>query len=190
MVVAASGSHSSAVTMNGPIGLNVSLFLHRQKVRSVRCQPRTLTSFPIVQPKIPARASAELACRSRDLYGMEVNFRAEVWPALYLDETDASHLYRIAQEALTNAARHGRATRVDIFLLVVRSTFSLYITDNGEGFCMPMSPYRGMGLKIMKYRAGMLGAKFEIAPSEPRGTVVRVIGEQPLTAAPATGARH
>jgi PAS domain S-box-containing protein len=135
-------------------------------------------------------ALRELASRSRDLYGMQVNFRAEVWPALNLDETDASHLYRIAQEALTNSARHGHAALVDIFLLVTRSTFLLYITDNGEGFHLPTSPYTGMGLKIMKYRAGMIGAKFEIAPNEPRGTVVRVTGEQPLTAAPATGARH
>jgi PAS domain S-box-containing protein len=168
--------------------INEIIALVNQSIENARSLARGL---------LPVRAEAgglatalrELASRSRDLYGMEVNFRAEVWPALYLDETDASHLYRIAQEALTNAARHGRATRVDIFLLVVRSTFSLYITDNGEGFCTPMSPYKGMGLKIMKYRAGMIGAKFEIAPSEPRGTVVRVIGEQPLTAAYKTGAR-
>jgi PAS domain S-box-containing protein len=137
-----------------------------------------------------AAALRELAARGRDLYGMEVNFRAEVWPTLHLDETEASHLYRIAQEALTNSARHGHATLVDIFLLVVRNTFSLYITDNGEGFCAPASPYTGMGLKIMKYRAGMIGAKFEIAPNEPRGTVVRVTGQQPLTAAFKAGARH
>jgi len=72
---------------------------------------------------------------------------------------------------------------VDIFLLVTRSTFLLCITDNGEGFREPASPYSGMGLKIMKYRASMIGAKFEIAPNEPHGTVVRVSGEQPLTAA-------
>ncbi len=137
-----------------------------------------------------AFALRELASRSRDLYGMEVNFRAEVWPALNLDETDASHLYRITQEALTNAARHGHATLVDIFLLVTRSTFLLYITDNGEGFHLPASPYSGMGLKIMKYRAGMIGARFEIGPNEPRGTVVRVTGEQSLTAAVPTGAGH
>jgi nitrate/nitrite-specific signal transduction histidine kinase len=46
-----------------------------------------------------------------------------------------------------------------------------------------------MGLKIMKYRAGMIGAKFEIAPNEPRGTVVRITGEQPLTASAPTGTR-
>ncbi len=57
-----------------------------------------------------------LAARSRDLYGLEVNFRAEVARDFAFNETNASHLYRIAQEALTNAARHGRATLVDIFL--------------------------------------------------------------------------
>jgi two-component system sensor kinase FixL len=133
-------------------------------------------------------ALRELASRSRDLYGLEVSFRAEVWPELTLDETDASHLYRIAQEALTNSARHGHATRVDIFLLVTRSTFLLCISDNGEGFRPPTSPYSGMGLKIMQYRAGIIGASFEIAPNEPRGTVVRVTGEQPL-AASSEGAR-
>ena len=134
-------------------------------------------------------ALRELASRSRDLYGMDVSFRAEVWPELTLDETDASHLYRIAQEALTNSARHGHATRVDIFLLVTRSTFLLCISDNGEGFRPPTSPYSGMGLKIMQYRAGIIGASFEIAPNEPRGTVVRVTGEQPL-AASSEGARQ
>jgi two-component system, NarL family, sensor histidine kinase UhpB len=123
-------------------------------------------------------ALRELASRSRDLYGMEVNFRAEVWRALNISETNASHLYRIAQEALTNAARHGHASLVDIFLLVTKNTFLLRITDNGEGFHVPLSPYTGMGLKIMKYRAGMIGANFEISPHEPRGTVVRVTGEQ------------
>ena len=79
---------------------------------------------------------------------------------------------------------------MDIFLRVVRTHFSLRITDNGEGFRAPMSPYTGMGLKIMKYRAGMIGAKFEIVPNEPRGTVVRVTGEQPSTTTYTSGARH
>jgi two-component system, NarL family, sensor histidine kinase UhpB len=135
-------------------------------------------------------ALRELASRSRDLYGLEVSCRAEVWPELRLSETDASHLYRIAQEALTNSARHGHATRVDIFLLVTRSTFLLCINDNGEGFLPPTSPYSGMGLKIMQYRAGIIGASFEIALNEPRGTVVRVAGEQPLATVSTDGARQ
>jgi PAS domain S-box-containing protein len=130
-----------------------------------------------------AFALRELASRSRDLYGLDVKFTAEVAPELNLDETDASHLYRIAQEALTNASRHGHATLVDIHLKANGLRFLLCITDNGEGFHPPTSPYSGMGLKIMKYRAGMIGATFEIAPNEPRGTVVRVMGEQPQTVA-------
>lgn len=121
-----------------------------------------------------------LAARSRDAYGLEVVFRAEVWPELTLNETSASHLYRIAQEALTNAARHGHASRVDILLSATQTSFLLRITDNGAGIDTSAALGTGMGLKIMKYRAGMIGAKFDIAANAPRGTVVRVTGEQPL----------
>jgi len=87
-------------------------------------------------------------------------------------------LYRIAQEALTNTARHGRASAVAIFLLVTKSKFLLRITDNGSGFGETARSGTGMGLKIMKYRAGMIGAKLEIGPNYPHGTVVRVTGQQ------------
>jgi signal transduction histidine kinase len=119
-----------------------------------------------------------LAARSRDLYGLDVNFRSEIWPELTLNETNASHLYRIAQEALTNAARHGHAATVDIFLWVTKSAFLLRITDDGVGIGAAAHSAGGMGLKIMKYRADMIGAKFDIGANEPQGTVVRVTGEQ------------
>jgi len=157
--------------------INEIVGLVNQSIENARALARGLLP---VRTETGGLASAlrELASRSHDLYGLEVDFRAEVWPALNLNETDASHLYRISQEALTNAARHGRATRVEIFLIVTLNTFLLRITDDGEGFRQPTSPYTGMGLKIMRYRAGRIGAKFEIAPNEPRGTVVRVTGEQ------------
>jgi len=117
-----------------------------------------------------------LAARSRDLYGLEVNFRADVWPGFAPSETNASHLYRIAQEALTNAARHGRATLVDISLLARQSGFSLRITDNGVGLKPAVPSSAGMGLKIMKYRADMIGAKFEITANPPHGAMVTVAG--------------
>ena len=105
-----------------------------------------------------------------------MTFRAEICPEFALSETDASHLYRITQEALTNAARHGHAALVDIVLLARESEFSLRIADNGVGLAPapPLGP--GMGLKIMKYRADMIGARFEITPNQPRGAVVTVAG--------------
>jgi signal transduction histidine kinase len=81
------------------------------------------------------------------------------------------------QEALTNSARHGRAGLVDVTLAATHKSFSLRITDNGEGFIRTATPSAGMGLKIMKYRADMIGAKFEIFANEPRGTIVQVIGD-------------
>jgi hypothetical protein len=117
-----------------------------------------------------------LAARSRDLYGLEVTFRSELCPEFVLTETDASHLYRIAQEALTNASRHGHASLVDISLIAKEDGFTLCITDNGVGFARTAPSGSGMGLKIMKYRADMIGAKFEITANQPRGTVITVTG--------------
>src|SRR5579863_1055914 len=130
-----------------------------------------------------APALQELASRSRDLYGLEVDVRWEVSPEVHFSEPDANHLYRIAQEAITNAARHGHASRVEIALSAARHAFLLCVSDDGEGLPKPKAPYTGMGLNIMKYRAGMIGAKFEIVSRKPRGTVVRVTGEQSPTAA-------
>ena len=117
-----------------------------------------------------------LAARSRDLYGLEVTFHSEMCPEFVFTETDASHLYRITQEALTNASRHGHASLVDISLIAKEDGFALRITDNGVGFVRAAPSAPGMGLKIMKYRADMIGAKFEIAANKPRGAVVTVIG--------------
>jgi PAS domain S-box-containing protein len=117
-----------------------------------------------------------LAARSRDLYGLEVTFRSEVCPEFVFSETDASHLYRITQEALTNASRHGHASLVDISLIAKEEGFTLRITDNGVGFVRTAPSGAGMGLKIMKYRADIIGAKFEIAANEPHGAAVTVTG--------------
>jgi signal transduction histidine kinase len=140
--------------------------------------------LPVRDTGALAPALQELASRSRDLYGLEVDVLLEVSPEVHFSEPKANHLYRIAQEALTNAARHGHASRVEIALTAARHAFLLCVSDDGEGLPKPREPYTGMGLNIMKYRAGMIGAKFEIVSRQPRGTVVRVTGEQSLTAAP------
>jgi PAS domain S-box-containing protein len=127
-----------------------------------------------------AFALRALAARGRDVYGMDVSFRSEVTPEFELNETDASHLYRIAQEALTNTARHAQASRLDIVLKATAQSFMLRISDDGQGFTLP-AVATGMGLKIMKYRAGMIGAKFEVGPNEPRGTMITVTSERAVS---------
>ena len=68
-----------------------------------------------------------------------------------------------------------RPAKVDIFLMVNRNTFLLRITDDGVGIAVAEQAAAGMGLKIMRYRAGMIGAKIEISAGTNRsGTIVRV----------------
>jgi len=147
-----------------------------QSIESARALARGLLPVHTDRGGLPFALRA-LASRSRGLYGLEVNFRAQLRPDITLSETSASHLYRIAQEALTNAARHGHASKVEIALSVTDNNFSLRITDDGVGIAARDKPATGMGLKIMRYRAGMIGAKFEIGPNVPSGTVVLVVGE-------------
>jgi PAS domain S-box-containing protein len=162
----------------GVSSINEIVGLVNQSIETARSLARGLLPVRADSGGLPF-SLRELATRSRDLYGLEVNFRAEIWPEITLSESSASHLYRIAQEALTNAARHAHASTVDILLMVAENTFLLRITDNGVGITSSRQSGSGMGLKIMKYRAGMIGAKIEIGAHAPKGTVVRVTGEQP-----------
>ena len=157
--------------------INEIVGLVNQSIESTRSLARGLLPVHTDSGGLPFALSA-LAARSREMYGFEVNFRAQVLPDSSLDETTASHLYRIAQEAIANAARHGWASRIDIVLAVKKDSVLLEISDNGVGIGGSHEPESGMGLRIMRYRADMIGAKFEIDSNMPRGTIVRVTGEQ------------
>jgi two-component system, LuxR family, sensor kinase FixL len=83
----------------------------------------------------------------------------------------ATHLFRIAQEAISNALKHGGARNVQVDLEKRGKEISLSITDDGRGFT-PGAPASGMGLRIMRYRAGMIGGKVRVESTEGRGTKV------------------
>jgi len=152
----------------------------KQSVETARGLARGL--LPVTTDGGLPEALYALADRNSEVYGLEVECRVEMAPDVKLSETTASHLYRIAQEALTNAVRHGSATAVTMNLKVTPARFQLRVADNGVGVGESRQSSGGMGLKIMKYRASMLGAMFEIVPNHPRGTVVRVAGQQPVAA--------
>jgi signal transduction histidine kinase len=152
--------------------------LVNQSIETARGLARGLLPVSAEQGGLVA-ALRTLASRSRGAYGFEVRFSPEVWPDCALEEPVASHLYRIAQEAVTNAARHGQATQVEILLALNHGRFLLKVTDNGCGMRESHPAGPGVGLKIMAYRANLIGAKLEIGANAPQGTIVRVIGVQP-----------
>ncbi|HEY0794091.1 MAG TPA: GAF domain-containing protein [Chthoniobacterales bacterium] len=116
-------------------------------------------------------ALEELAENSAELYGISCEFRAPA-PVALEDPGAATHLYRIAQEAISNAVKHGRAKQVTISLTGNKDTFQLEISDNGQGFVPETAAPAGMGLRIMKYRAAMIGATEEVRSAPGQGTTV------------------
>jgi two-component system NarL family sensor kinase len=83
-------------------------------------------------------------------------------------------VYRIAQEALTNAARHAGATQLKV-TLACNGAVALTIADNGRGFDTETVAGDHMGVQLMRERAAMLGGILEIASAPGAGTTVRLV---------------
>lgn len=93
-------------------------------------------------------------------------------PPVIEDATAATHLYRIAQEAVHNALRHGRPRRIVMSLSRVRDRAELTIRDDGTGLADNWQGGRGLGTRIMAHRAAMIGGVLSIEPDPAGGTFV------------------
>jgi len=76
------------------------------------------------------------------------------------DEDTLTQLFRIAQEAIRNTVQHAAASRIEVRFECKANMFQLVIEDNGIGFSS--SDRKGLGLKIMAYRAGLIGGDFKV----------------------------
>jgi PAS domain S-box-containing protein len=109
-----------------------------------------------------------------------VNLKISESAALRLDVTSLDHLYRIAQEALSNSIKHARAISVDISFEVTASRVTLSIVDDGIGMPPHALCTNRLGLRLMRYRAGVIRAKLSIEPASPHGTRITVECPQQL----------
>jgi PAS domain S-box-containing protein len=110
--------------------------------------------------------------RQRDAYGADVQFETVTAAPIRLQAHVQDHLFRIAQEAVTNARKHGRAKLVKVTLDVERTQVRLEVLDDGVGLVPGSANATGMGLKIMRYRAAAIGALLSIAPGNRGGTLL------------------
>jgi PAS domain S-box-containing protein len=90
------------------------------------------------------------------------------------DNTSLIHLYRIAQEATSNAVKHGNASEVHITLKADEEKLTLQIDDNGTGFAPDWDEKKGLGVRIMMFRARLIGANVDISDSNLGGASVIV----------------
>jgi signal transduction histidine kinase len=96
----------------------------------------------------------------------------------------SKHLYRIAQEAITNALRHGHAKWVSVTLTQFAAHREMVVSDDGDGFgtTQPEAPdHHGLGLRNMRARSAMIGANLSIQPRFSGGTRVKVSWPSPAT---------
>lgn len=116
-------------------------------------------------------ALEELAAHAAGDYGIPCVCRFRK-PVFIHDHTLARHLYRIAQEAISNAAKHSQARRIQVWLTANSEWLVLTVRDNGVGLPARLKRKIGMGLPLMQYRARTIGATLELRSRPGGGTTV------------------
>jgi len=129
-----------------------------------------LTTLETAQKDLPA-ALSHLAERARELFRITCRFKpAGKLPTL--EPATVNQLYKIAQEALTNAIKHGKARQVGISLSNGSDQLTLTVQSDGRPFPDLQGQHTGMGLRIMNYRASLIGASLQIKANGAHGTKV------------------
>jgi PAS domain S-box-containing protein len=126
-----------------------------------------------------ATALRELAGKAESMFRVSCLFVGEAEVEVH-DNTVATHLYRIAQEAISNAVKHGRAKTVIVDLGETARELRLTVTDDGVGIgrAAPSARGTGIGLQTMRYRARAIGGALDVRPGERGGTVVTCVVPQ------------
>src|SRR5881394_1011096 len=141
-----------------------------QAIQHTRVLSRDLTSAELDESNFAASLQA-LARHVEGLFEASCQFKSEgtIPP---VPEGVARQLFYIAQEAATNAIKHGRPRHVWIVLAGLPDRLSLTIRNDGAPFSRASAPNSGMGMRIMSYRSSVIGAAFEIGTDREGGTVV------------------
>lgn len=132
---------------------------------------------------LPA-ALTEFARQTRTRFGVQFDLELPRRLPAHSPE-QIIHVYRIAQEAASNAVRHGNATTIRLTVSVANESLHLTVEDNGKGFPAASVRPEGIGLHVMQYRARVLGGTIDFKNATPRGAAVHLA--YPISNAPLRG---
>lgn len=149
----------------------------RQNLEDARRSVLDLRPRPL-QGRSLARALGELCAQRNDAGGPRVSFQLRGRDRPLSPGVEAG-LYRIAQEALTNAVRHASPSQVSVQLVLSPEEITLVIEDDGRGFegavsCRGATPNHGFGVVGMCERVRLLGGSFDVQTAPGIGTRVEV----------------
>lgn len=167
----ASADPSSSWMASGLVTMRKTSEAIRDLQHKIRTVIRGLAPVDVSGDGLMA-ALTDLTSGIHELHHIRCEFHCSV-PILLDDNQRATHLYRIAQEAINNGLRHGEATRISVSLKEINRDIVLTIHDNGCGIDFRQSTEsRGFGLHIMSYRSSLIGGKVTIQPGVDGGTTV------------------
>jgi signal transduction histidine kinase len=157
-------AHAQAGRINGIL---------KESVAQVRRMARGLSPVELGEEGLPG-ALQRLAAETSDIYGINCLFHHEEHAEQAMPEARlAPQLYAIALEAVNNAVRHGGAKEILIELSGRDGAGHLVVEDDGAGFDPGKTIADGMGLRIMRYRAGLMDGRLDITRREPSGIKVQ-----------------
>jgi PAS domain S-box-containing protein len=142
----------------------------REAISQTRSLARGLTPVTLESEGL-ASALHELAANTERMFGVSCHVDCPR-PVIVEAPAVSTHLYRIAQEAVSNAIKHGKAPEITIHLERSPKRILLRIADRGRGFPEPLPTTRGMGLRIMQYRSGIIGATLLLEKNPGGGATV------------------
>ena len=123
------------------------------------------------EPSGLMEALGELAENTHSLRKTKCRFQCDP-PVFVEDSQSAGHLYRIAQEAVNNALKHGRPAWIEIQLSRHKDTVRLRVSDDGQGFPPSRNSGASMGIDVMKHRAEIIGGTLKIDSTTDEGVTV------------------
>jgi signal transduction histidine kinase len=112
-----------------------------------------------------------LASSTEKILGITCQFQCKKFVSVE-NLVEARQIYRIVQEAITNAIKHGKAKNISIKLHLTKSKTVLSVKNNGRAFKKLLPKNKGLGLKIMKYRTDLIGGSLDIRKGNKGGTVM------------------
>ena len=146
-------------------------------INTANSQARTVARglFPVrLEEHGLVLALEELAESASERYRITCRFVCDKAPAKVDSEVEL-HLYYIVQEALLNAVNHGKAATVIVTLAADEDRLKLTVQDNGTGFQLADKNRSGMGIRIMRYRAKVIGAALDVQSQVDHGTQVTCV---------------
>lgn len=155
--------------------------LVNESIRWTRDLARGLAPMDLDRTSLP-ESLRDLARKTSRMFNVECSYEG-VDGVVLADDNTALNLYRVAQEAVSNGVKHGKAQNI-VIDLVTDQELQLTIQDDGIGFLhrpdgnhvrrdSAGTPISGMGLLVMRYRAGVIGGHLEIDTAPGKGTKVR-----------------